>query len=191
MSPYADVRMQNEKLFVNQKERQRFSVTSVRRYFGDYLDMKTQSHVLGAMGPSATSEQYLFSSKCQVVVHPVLKANRVDPRYLCLTNAALYLVKLKKEKNILVHILDRRIPIQQIQSFSLSPYSDNFVVVHCPEDFDALLVLDFKTELVATINRAKGTNCPVSFNSRLFFLHFVTNHFVFGFHFRLQKRPLP
>lgn len=53
-----------------------------------------------------------------------------------------------------------------IQSFSLSPFNDNFVIVHAPEDFDVALQLDFKTELVATINKAKGSNCNISFKSK-------------------------
>ena len=67
---------------------------------------------------------------------------------------------------MLVHILERRIPVSAIQSYSLSPYNDNFIIVHAPEDFDVALMLDFKTELVATINRAKGSNCNISFKPK-------------------------
>ncbi len=182
MSPYADIRMKNEQLLVGQKERQRFSITSVRRFFGDYLDLKSQTHLLNAMGPggmctssllavpahfySAAQEPCLFSAKCQTIVYPVLRANKLSPRFLILTTQALYIIKLKKEKNMLVHLLERRIPIQTIQSFSFSPYADNFIVIHAPEDFDVALVLDFKTELMATINRAKGSICNISFKPK-------------------------
>eukprot|EP00026_Physarum_polycephalum_P000803 Phypoly_transcript_00804.p1 GENE.Phypoly_transcript_00804~~Phypoly_transcript_00804.p1 ORF type:complete len:1167 (+),score=243.05 Phypoly_transcript_00804:427-3927(+) len=166
MSSFSDFRAKNEQHFVSRKERQRISMISVRRYFGDYLDMRTQSAILNVMGPGA-SEQCIFSSKCQAIVHPTLRANKLSPRFLVLTQQALYLIKLKKEKNQLVHILDRRIPMSAIQSYSLSPYADNFIIVHAPEDFDAALVLDFKTELVATINRAKGSNCNITFNPKI------------------------
>eukprot|EP01111_Echinosteliopsis_oligospora_P014913 TRINITY_DN5735_c1_g3_i1.p1 TRINITY_DN5735_c1_g3~~TRINITY_DN5735_c1_g3_i1.p1 ORF type:complete len:1138 (+),score=396.14 TRINITY_DN5735_c1_g3_i1:202-3615(+) len=169
MSPYADIRMKNEQLFQGKKERQRFSVTSVRRYYGDYLDMKSQHDLLTAMGNAAASEKVLFSSKAQTIAHPVIRSNKVSPRFLCVTQQAIYLIKVKKDKNILVHILDRRVPISSVQSFSLSPYNDNFVIIHCvgEEVWDVALCLDFKTELVATINQAKGSPCSVNFNATI------------------------
>lgn len=38
----------------------------------------------------------IFSSKCQTIVHPLLRANKLSPRFLVHTHQALYLIKLNK-----------------------------------------------------------------------------------------------
>jgi len=50
VAPYSDLKEQNEAVVGGKKERQRYSLTSVRRFVGDYLDIKTQSELLSAIG---------------------------------------------------------------------------------------------------------------------------------------------
>jgi len=47
------------------------SVTSVRRFYGDYLDVKGNSLLMNVIG-SGAQEKVLFSYKGKVVVHPGL-----------------------------------------------------------------------------------------------------------------------
>lgn len=85
VAPYWDLRMTNESIMSGKKERHRFSLTSVRKFAGDYLDMKSQRELLNAMGPTS-SESVLFSAKCKVVVHPgLLSSPKLSPRFLILT----------------------------------------------------------------------------------------------------------
>eukprot|EP01132_Coremiostelium_polycephalum_P001010 gene1010-1280_t len=165
-SPYFDLRMQNETLFTGRKERQRFSMISVRKYFGDYLDVRSQSYLLDAMA-EGRNEEVILSAKCQVVVHPLLSANKLSPRFLIVTKQAIYTIKLKQKKNLATYLLDRRLPLAEVTSFSLSTLGDNFIMVHAPNDFDIAMTCEFKTELVALINKQKGSPLPVNFNQSI------------------------
>eukprot|EP01100_Stratorugosa_tubuloviscum_P012323 TRINITY_DN580_c0_g2_i1.p1 TRINITY_DN580_c0_g2~~TRINITY_DN580_c0_g2_i1.p1 ORF type:complete len:1264 (+),score=732.79 TRINITY_DN580_c0_g2_i1:136-3927(+) len=169
-APYYDIRIKNETNFANKKERHRFSITSVRRYFGDYLVMKTQQKLLEAMGQGA-HENVLFSAKSKIVVSPgILRADKLSPRFLILTVQALYLIMLVKRKNLIVHQIDRRIPINAITGCTLSPFSDNYVVLHCtPPEWDVVIETDFKTELVAWLT-SKGSVSRVDFNEKINYL---------------------
>eukprot|EP01095_Lingulamoeba_sp_RSL-Kostka_P006267 TRINITY_DN195_c0_g1_i1.p1 TRINITY_DN195_c0_g1~~TRINITY_DN195_c0_g1_i1.p1 ORF type:complete len:1110 (+),score=492.52 TRINITY_DN195_c0_g1_i1:3702-7031(+) len=170
VAPYADLRMKTEPAFHGKKQRNKLSMASVRKFYGDYLNVKSRRSLLDAMGPSANSEPVIFSSKSQIVYHGgLLKKNKLSPRFLVLTNAALYLVALVKKKNIGTHVLDRRIPINSIQSASLSPLNDNYVILHVPEEFhDAVLEVEFKTELIGWL-MAKGSlnQGSVQFSERI------------------------
>ena len=151
VSPFFQQRMDNERIFTNQKERNRLSMISVRKFYGDYLDVKQRSEIMGCMGPGA-SEKIIFSSKGKTVVHPgILRANKMAPRYIVLTDQALYLVALiQKKDQPPQHKLSRRIPIREITEAWLSPLVDNFVVLKVPSEFfDVVLELEFKTELIS------------------------------------------
>ena len=85
VAPYWDLRMNNESIMSGKKERHRFSLISVRKFTGDYLDMKSQRELLNAMGPGA-SEPVLFSAKGRIVVHPgLLSSPKLSPRFIILT----------------------------------------------------------------------------------------------------------
>lgn len=153
VAPYSDLRMKIEPTIVNKKERNRLSVASVRKFYGDYLNAKARQGMMGVM-PQANSEKVLFSAKAMIVAHPgILKPSKLSPRFLTLTDQALYLVALVQVKKMSEHKLDRRIPINLITQASMSPFRDNYVILHVPEEFhDAALELDFKTELVAWLS---------------------------------------
>jgi myosin-1 len=86
LSPFYDFRMDNEKVMNGNKQRNRLSMASVRKFYGDYLDMRNQRALLDAMGPGASNEKVIFSFKCKTVVHPgFLGSPKLSPRYLCLT----------------------------------------------------------------------------------------------------------
>ncbi|EGG25063.1 myosin IC [Cavenderia fasciculata] len=161
-SPFFDLRQQTEQLVNGRKERQRFSMLSVRKFYGDYLDVRSQNYLLDAMA-EGRGEEVIFSAKCQIVVHPLLSANKMSPRFLIVTKQAIYLIKLKQNKNLAQYLLDRRLPISEVASFSMSSLGDNYLFVHAPMDFDIALCCDLKTEMMAHINKQKGTQLPVNF----------------------------
>jgi len=165
-TPFFDLRMQNEALITGRKERNRFSVLSVRKYFGDYLDVRSQNYFLDCMA-EGRNEDIIFSYKAQVVVHPLLSANKLSPRFLIVTKQNIYTIKLKQKKNLATYLLDRKIPLAEVTSYTLSPLADNFIFIHTSTQFDIALVCEFKTELIAMINKQKGTQLPVNFNSSI------------------------
>lgn len=76
---------------------------------------------------------------------------------------------LKVEKNLAQHVLDRQIALSAITNLSMSPFYDDFVVVHChsnPEDYDVVIECDFKTELVAWLNSYGTVNNNIVFADR-------------------------
>ena len=151
VSPFFEQRMNNEKIFQGKKERNRLSMISVRKFYGDYLEMKTRQPLLQVMGPGA-SERVIFSSKGKAVHHPgILRANKVMPRYFCLTEQAFYSISVTKKKDgNIVHKLERRIPTTSIEEAWFSPYVDNFVVLKVPSEFhDIVIEVEFKTELIS------------------------------------------
>ncbi|GAM28278.1 hypothetical protein SAMD00019534_114540 [Acytostelium subglobosum LB1] len=161
-SPFFDLRQQTEQLITGRKERQRFSMISVRKYYGDYLDVRSQNYLLDAMA-EGRNEEVILSAKCQIIMHPLLSANKMSPRFLIVTRQAIYLIKLKQKKNLAQYLLDRRLPLQEVASFAMSTLGDNYIFVRAPNEGDIALVCDFKTELMAQINKQKGTQLPVVF----------------------------
>ncbi|KYQ88475.1 myosin IC [Tieghemostelium lacteum] len=165
-SPYFDMRAKNEQLIQNRKERNRFSVLSVRKFFGDYLDVRSQGYFLDAMA-EGRNEEVIFSAKCQVVVHPILSANKLSPRFLIVTKQHIYTIKLKQKKNLATYLLDRKIPVSDVNAFSFSNLADNFIFIHTAQEFDLAVVCDFKTEIMALLNQQKGTQLPVNINQQI------------------------
>lgn len=55
VAPTADLRVSNERFIQGKKERRRLSVTSIRRFFGDYLDIKSKRPFVDVMGPGGKS----------------------------------------------------------------------------------------------------------------------------------------
>ena len=75
--------------------------------------MRAITDVMG----SVMNETILCSYKSNVVVHPgLLRGNKLSPRFLCLTEQALYLAMVVMVKKVPTPKLDRRIPISLIQS---------------------------------------------------------------------------
>eukprot|EP00013_Stygamoeba_regulata_P022967 CAMPEP_0177645134 /NCGR_PEP_ID=MMETSP0447-20121125/9087_1 /TAXON_ID=0 /ORGANISM="Stygamoeba regulata, Strain BSH-02190019" /LENGTH=1250 /DNA_ID=CAMNT_0019147597 /DNA_START=285 /DNA_END=4037 /DNA_ORIENTATION=- len=164
VAPYYEQKMNNEKIFHSRKERNRFSMTNARRFYGDYLDMPNRQALLNIMGAGA-HEEVLFSAKGKVVHHPgILRANKMAPRFIVLTVNALYLIALVRKKDMVSHKLDRTIPIREIDGATLSELADNFIALHCSMLFhDVVLEVEFKTELVSWLT-TRGALQPSNVN---------------------------
>lgn len=148
-----ELRWMIEPLFFGKKERNRLSMCSVRKYYGDYLfgDKSVNRGLLTNTLPFAPSETVLFSGKSRLVI----KRSRfsgvdISPRFLVLTTRKLYLVALVKFRNMREYRLDFKVDTYLITSCSLSTFADNFVVFHCGnENQDIAVEVEYKTELIA------------------------------------------
>jgi len=166
-APYYDLKMAGEKTIEGKKQRQRYSLTSVRKYFGDYLGMQGQRELLAAMGPGA-SEPVMFSAKGQVVVHSsILGTQKISPRFIIVTQHNIYTIMLKVKNNLATHILDRQVPISQINSATMSTQYDNYLVLHVTEDADLVVSTDFKTEMLAWLNQHGSIRNNVTFADKI------------------------
>jgi len=166
-APYFDLKMAGERTVEGKKERQRYSLTSVRKYFGDYLGIQGQRELLAAMGPGA-SEPVMFSAKGQVVVHSsILGTPKLSPRFIIVTQRNIFTIMLKVKNNLAQHVLDRTVPIPSITSASLSPQFDNFLVLHVTEDADLIVQTDFKTEMLAWLNQHGSIRNNVTFVDKI------------------------
>jgi len=168
-APFMDLKLSNEQYIQGRKERHRYSLTSVRKFFGDYLDMKSQNELLRVMGPGA-SEPVLFSAKCRIVIHPgIFSSPKLTPRFLIVSQNSIYLIKLEVKKQLAQYKLERQVPTNSITGVSMSTKFDNFIILHNsdPEGFDICLETDFKTELMAWLNTYGAVKGNVQFNDKI------------------------
>ncbi|KAI8069511.1 P-loop containing nucleoside triphosphate hydrolase protein [Gongronella butleri] len=150
---YLQMREYGHQILAQRKERRRFSLISMRKFTGDYLDI---THGTGAASvirdaiSFGANEQVVFSMRGQTLVARALRASIPSPRTLVLTNHALHFVMTTKKDNIVSTVDEKIIPLNSIQSVSVSPLCDDWVVVHTnsPEG-DTILSCMFKTELLA------------------------------------------
>jgi len=145
-----DLRTNNEQNLYRRKKRRRLSMISVRRFYGDYLDVKANSLLMNALG-SGSQEKVIFSYKGKVVHHPGLfKKKKLSPRTVIITENAVYFVLYTKVKGEIVTKLDCSLPINAITGCTFSPLGDDFIIFHT-EEGDVVLECPFKSEVLAWI----------------------------------------
>jgi myosin I len=167
-APYYDLKMHGEQFMQGKKQRHRFSLTSVRKFFGDYLQMDSQQELKRAMGGGA-SEAVYFSAKAQMVISAgLLGTQKLSPRFLVITASALYLIKMQQKKGLVEHILERSVPLNMITGATFSTQHDDFAVLHTPleqkEHWDIPLKTDFATEMVTWLSAYGQVGSNVQFN---------------------------
>ncbi|KAF8560099.1 myosin class I heavy chain [Imleria badia] len=152
---YAKVREYGHQVLAGRKERRRFSLLSYRRFMGDYLDINGKN-ALGAELRNACglgADQVTFSSKAQLLVSKRLRSSKPSPRFLIVTNKAVYIAMTTQNNGQIHTSLERKIPLVTIKSISLSNLRDDWLVLNCnaSEEGDPVLHCYFKTELVANL----------------------------------------
>ncbi len=159
------------------KERRRNSIS--REYYGDYAGASTSIQALGLMQQSSLKESVIFADRCQVVNVKERKGllgrvfsiseDMAESRIILVSSAAVYTYVLAVEdKNApAVARLFFRVPFAQITSISISPFSDNYVVLHFGPQAgvrDVLLRSLRKTELLGAIVHGAGSKVKVPIN---------------------------
>ncbi|KAI8451831.1 P-loop containing nucleoside triphosphate hydrolase protein, partial [Phakopsora pachyrhizi] len=139
---YLQLRDLGHQILAGKKERRRFSVLGSRKFMGDYLNAggmggNAQRSSLGEMlankmGLNA-GERVVFSSKAHILVLKLGRSSKLSPRFLVLTDRALYILitqhvasldGVKKPETI----LERKINISTITSVALSNLRDDWIV---------------------------------------------------------------
>ncbi|KAJ1954799.1 class II myosin, partial [Dispira parvispora] len=166
------LRDQGHDILAARKERRRFSLASMRRFFGDYLAVSTSSQGLGyqvrAACGASSSESVLFSSRCQVLVPRPLRSSKPGPRMIVITTGAVYITMATIERRLLSIRLERKIALSSLRGLSTSTLQDDWVVLHVTpgpgsgatkdENLDVLVSCPFKTELIThLLSQTRGT----------------------------------
>ncbi|KAJ1507729.1 class II myosin [Coelomomyces lativittatus] len=146
---YVQLRDLGHTVLNQQKERRRFSLLSMRRYMGDYLDVSGSGGMyLRTAAELSQEELILFSLRVEVPVYRLLRGAKLSPRMLVLTDRFLCLVATVKEDQKMVQKLVTKVPITDIQKLEVSPFQDDFVMFHLKDKEDCLIVCPFKNELL-------------------------------------------
>lgn len=160
---YHQIREAGHAALGGRKERRRFSMLGSRKFLGDYLNVGGG----GRMGKSAlgqmlatkmglsSGENVVFSGKGQLLVSKLGRSSKPSPRFLVLTNKALYILVTQlvagsdgqKRQDTMV---ERKINTSAITSVGLSNLRDDWMAVNVghSEEPDPVLSCIFKTELV-------------------------------------------
>lgn len=164
---FLQMREHGHQILGGQKERRRYSLVSMRRFTGDYLDVQSGTG-LATMIRNAISfkggESVVFSMKGNTLVPRAMRSSVQSPRTIVLTNQSLHVIMATKNGKMLTMVDEKIISLNVINSISVSTLQDDWVVLHLdnsPEG-DAILQCTFKTELLSHISQQTGGRIKVS-----------------------------
>ncbi|CAE6450288.1 unnamed protein product [Rhizoctonia solani] len=153
---YAETRQYGHDMLNGRKERRRYSLLGYRRFMGDYLDVGGRSAlgetIKDACGISS-GEAIHFSSRCQLLVSKLGRSSKPSPRYIVLTEKAVYLAVTTAKDGRISTTLDRKVQLVTIRSVAMSNLRDDWLAlnVNVCEEGDPVISLEFKTEFTASL----------------------------------------
>ncbi|KAF8634884.1 hypothetical protein AX15_000638 [Amanita polypyramis BW_CC] len=163
---YSEIRDYGHQILAGRRERRRFSLISYRRFMGDYLDVNGKS-ALGEELASACnigpSEPVTFSARAHLLVSKFGRSSRPSPRYLILTQKAVYLAMATARDGNVQMILERKLPLVTIKSIAMSNLRDDWMALHAgvSEEGDPIINCYFKTEFTTHLLRLTQANVNV------------------------------
>lgn len=164
---YLQMRDYGHQILAGQKERRRYSLVSMRRFTGDYLDIQSgsgfASMVRNAVGLKG-NEQVVFSMRGNTLVPRAMRSSVPSPRTFVLTNQSLHVVMATKNGKVLTMVDEKVISLNVISGISVSTLQDDWVVLHLDSspDGDTILSCTFKTEMLAHMLQQAGGRIKVS-----------------------------
>ncbi|CAJ0830946.1 732_t:CDS:10 [Entrophospora sp. SA101] len=179
---YVQLRDYGHQILDGRKERRRFSLLSMRKFMGDYLLVGVESNAASGNDNSGgeairnacnfkSNESVVFSNRIQLLVSRLGRSSKPNPRYLVLTNKAIYIVVSTVEKRLLTLNVERTLPLTSIDRISLSNLRDDWVVLHInnptKELGDVILSTYFKTEFITHLLQNSNSKPKVSISSSI------------------------
>ncbi|XP_071965798.1 unconventional myosin-Ie-like isoform X2 [Antedon mediterranea] len=163
------LKKQASDILYKKKERRKFSLN--RNFAGDYIGLDHAPNLR------------IFVPKRERVefAHTVTKYDRrfkATKRNLLLSNKCIYLIGREKvkqgpEKGIIKDVCKRKIPIDMLDSVSLSTLKDDFFVLNVTNDYATLLESMFKTEFLTVLDKKSkellGREMLIKFNDSIDF----------------------
>ncbi|UZJ52816.1 hypothetical protein CBS101457_002136 [Exobasidium rhododendri] len=159
---YVQLRDYGHQVLAQRKERRRFSLIGMRRFMGDYLDVNGSSaegELLKRASGMASTETVVFSSRSEILVSKLGRSSKLQPRFLLLTDKALYILITQLINKQTQTTCERKIMLGSIASVGLSNLRDDWIVLNVPssQEQDPLLHTVFKTELTTyLLQRTNG-----------------------------------
>ncbi|GAA6014234.1 hypothetical protein JCM10207_006141 [Rhodosporidiobolus poonsookiae] len=165
---YAQLRDYGHQILGGRKERRRYSLVSMRKFMGDYLDVGDRDSIEGSRlrnaAGIASNETVAFSARAELLVSKLGRSSKPSPRYLILTDKAVYLLVSAAVNGQVSTTLDRKIPLVTIRSVGLSNLRDDWMALNTTsqEEGDPLVSCVLKTEFL--VHLQQRTNGAVQVN---------------------------
>jgi len=153
-----------EKMAQWKKKRRRVSIN--RTLVGDNLNLQELTGVNKILTKNKDHASVMFSG----IVQKTNRRNKIQERVLMITRNNFYTLARKVKKTGPVYTMKRRVPLSDITNVTLSPLTDNFIIIGCSNKHDYVLESDDKTEIVGVLIRALKDNenreLPVQISDR-------------------------
>ncbi len=170
---YTQLRDYGHQVLAGRKERRRFSLISMRRFTGDYLDINGSS-VEGEMLRRASgmppTESATFSSRVDLLVSKLGRSSKPSPRFLIMSEKAVYILITQLVNKQAQTSCERKILLGQISNVGLSQLRDDWLILNIMgshEEPDPVLHCYLKTELVARLLQQTNGACRVTVSNTL------------------------
>ncbi|GAA5969737.1 hypothetical protein JCM11641_008022 [Rhodosporidiobolus odoratus] len=165
---YAQLRDYGHQILGGRKERRRFSLVSMRKFMGDYLDVGARDSVEGTRlrnaAGIASNETVAFSARAELLVSKLGRSSKPSPRFLVLTDKAVYILISQAVNGQAQTSVDRKIALVTIRAVGLSNLRDDWMALNTTsqEEGDPLISCVFKTEFL--VHLQQRTNGAVQVN---------------------------
>lgn len=149
-------------IYNGKKARRRLSVKFF--FVGDYINGEEDA-LLKEELRNQGSTKIIFAD----TVDKINKKNVSQQRKIILADSSLFFMKVDKKGK---YQTQRQIPLSKISSFSLSPFVDNWLVIHVRDEYDYVIICERKTELLTTISEALtkfGTKLDLNISENITF----------------------
>ncbi|KAI9269056.1 P-loop containing nucleoside triphosphate hydrolase protein [Phascolomyces articulosus] len=158
---YLQAREYGHELLGGRKERRRFSLLSMRKFTGDYLDVRGGTGLATMIRNALTlkgGEEVVFSMRGMTLVPRAMRSSVPSPRTLVLTNQSLHVLVTTKNGKMITMTDEKILSLNVISSVSTSTLRDDWIVLHVDNspDGDTILSCIFKTELMVHLAQQSG-----------------------------------
>lgn len=146
---YIEMKEKSLGIFGTEKKRRRISVN--RNFAGDYLEMTYVLEVLKCLQKNKEEDSKIyFSNHAQKVSKTLFGYGTIEfhPKFIFMNSKSFYLFAGKSPKK---PGFKEKFDIATIESVTLSPGSDGFLLIRCPDKLEYLFECDSKTELISVL----------------------------------------
>nr|XP_031862426.1 myosin-1 [Kwoniella shandongensis]KAA5529498.1 myosin-1 [Kwoniella shandongensis] len=164
---YERKRDYGHEMLAGRKERRRFSLLGMRKFMGDYLDVggkSAQGELLRNAAAISPAETVLFSSRAELLVSKLGRSSKLSPRFLIISDKAIYFVVSASKDGRVTTSLERKIPLVTLKAIAMTNLRDDFVAFNVPpcEEGDPVFTCIFKTEMTCVILGLTGGSVAVN-----------------------------
>ncbi|KAJ1826951.1 class II myosin, partial [Coemansia sp. RSA 2599] len=165
------IRDKGHDLLGGRKERRRFSLVSIRRFAGDYLNLNSGKKVprgqLLRDSAGIGNEKVIFSYNILALVPRAMRSAIPLNRILVVTQNTVVVLATVIRENLLSYVPETRFSVSEIRDLAMSPYQDNWVIFHLNSKPDLVINCALKTELLTWLNIHSNERIKLQVNSTI------------------------